>query len=283
MTYTDPGIQHYSPTIATDLNILERHDAAHALAGLEPPTRGSAIGALLAAEPTAEETARGLAEDMLTATDPDQWLEDALAQVQRAHAADALRLALGRHRDVTIKAHADRLITETAAAVKPAAELATKALTKAAAKLPTEGHPLDLAAVVELDATRDMKQAQAALRDLATLAGIHRPLHPGDLPARAVRLLAVVHIPEVPVEPVNRLSGNPVDHDPQRDAVRAFLTAADREGEDRALIGVARGEYDGLRLHLAATPAELHANAARAKAAIMRRSVDAGHPMLRVS
>lgn len=272
----NPGPQHYAPPIATDLNVWTRHDAAHALAGLDAPTRGNAITDLLNAEPTADQTAKALAEDMLTAPDAAAWLEDALDQIKRAHAADALRHAIGRHRDAVVRAHADRLTADAAAAVAPAFDRTAKALTRAAAKLPAGDRPLDLEPVVALDATKEMKSAQAALRDLATLAGIHRTPNAAGLPSRVVRLVAVVDFPEVPVETVDQMTGAPLDHHAGRDAVRRFIRDADERGADRALIGVARGEYDGLTLRLAESTADLYDNANRAHAAVARRKAERG-------
>lgn len=274
---TTIGTQYYAPTVPTDLNALHRHDAAYRLAGLEPPTRGDAITALLAAEPTADALARELAEGLVTGGDAERWVEDALARVQRAAAADALKRAVSRHAESTIRLHADRLTADATAAVAPAFARTVKALTRAAAKLPTRGHPLDVQAVVDVDATKEMKAAQQALAELAVFAGLHGMNTAADLPPAVVRLLPVVAVPEVPVEPVNRLTGQPVNTDAQRDTVRAFIRAADREGADRALIGVARGEYPGVVLHLAADRAELRANTRRAVDALRRTAVDTGH------
>lgn len=270
--------QNYSPAIAIPHTLISRIDTAYRAAGLNPPSRAIELERLLADEPGANQVAADLAAQALTVADPAAFVEDAIEQIKRAHAVDALRTGLRQHHERTVKAYTHDLTSTATAELRPAFDKAVTALAKAAKDLPAGHDALDITAVVDADATKAMKAAQAALRTLADLAGIHElPNGMPDLHGRVLKLLPVLTFPTVPVEQVSRLSGAPVDQDDTRDTVRRLVKDATDHGEDRVLIGVARGEYgDAVRFHFAADRADLFGNAQRALTALRRKAVDVG-------
>ena len=273
---TTPTQQSYVPPIATGLNFLDRLHAAYAAAGLPTPTQGQTINTLLAAEATVDGIAGEIARGTIDTDDAHAWLEDALSKVSRAYAADRLKTALGRHRDVALRAATPDLTAKAAQDCRPAFDQAAATLTRAAAKLPTGNDPLDLAAVIDADATRAMKDARHALATLAVFAGLFEPRVGLDLDAEVIRVLPVVSFPTVPVERVARISGRPLDHDATRDTVREFMRHLIRHGTDTALIRLARGEYEGLTLALAPSIPEHAENGRRAEQANRRIPTDSG-------
>lgn len=270
--------QHYRPTIATHLNTVDRINNAYRAGGLESPSRASDLEKLLDAEPTADDVAHNLAGEALTVTDPANWLEQALTSIARAHAADALRTGLGRHREQTLRARTKEMAAAAVTDLQPAFSKAAQALAKAAASLPAGSDPLDLAAVVQADATRAMKAAQSALTTLAAMASIHELPTATEIHAATLRLLPVIDVPEVPVEQVSRLTGVPVEEaHPERENVRRLGREAAKYGEDAALIAVSRGEYGpNVTLALAKDRAELLTRVTRTRDAHRRIRTDVG-------
>ncbi|GAA4402905.1 hypothetical protein GCM10023168_13920 [Fodinibacter luteus] len=240
---------------------------AYAAAGLPVPALFGPTDAALAAEPTAAAVAASVA-DALDVADVAAWLEDALARIARAHAADALRLEVQRHRESVLGRNRGRIVAEAVAAVTPAFQTAAAALAKAAAALPHDA-PLDAAAVVDLDVTRPWKAAQSALATMGALASVHTP-KAGPTGIELPTLCTVVAVPEIDgAQRVNRLTRAPIgETDPRRADVLALDRCASKEGYDVALVRVARGDWPSLSLSLAGSALELGDRTRAAVAAV---------------
>ncbi|USQ78290.1 hypothetical protein NF556_11560 [Ornithinimicrobium faecis] len=258
----------YRPAPATTHNAMQRLEAAYRLAKVDPPTRSTEVLAAVNEHPTAASVARDLAAEAIAAPDPGPWIEDALPRIQRAQAADALRAALREHHAAAARAAHPRMVATATEAVADAFSATVAQLAKAAGKLPDGPDPLDLEAVVALDATREHKSALAALSDLATFAGVHDPYLSGDTAPRVAALLPVVDVPQVPQEIRTGLGEGTTNPDAERDNVRAMFRRAERYGADAALIALARGEFGKrLRINLARDGAELVKRTERARIA----------------
>lgn len=268
-TTTNDAAATFAPRPAGELFALDRLDDAYRLAGVEPPTRGNPALELVHGLPSLDEQRVRVAREALTAADPHAWLEDALATLARAAAVDGLREALARELAAVTAETLPELRERAATDLAPAFTRTVKALAKAAKALPAGHAPLDLAAVVEADATRQMKAARAALSDLAVYASlVEPPTGAGDAATVAPRILplfTVVDVEDVPVMEVG--PGATTERAPSRGGVRKFCGDAMRHGLDRALIGVARDEYAGVRFALASSNEEAWARVERAKVA----------------
>lgn len=275
MIATANQTRHYTPATWTVARFPAILAAAYRLAGKVPPTMADDCRRLLDAEPTAAQVAEECALAALEkGIDPADWLAASADRMHRAQAADSLRSAMARHAESALNRNAGRFANEAAHDLTPAFNKAAKRLTAAAEKLPAGDSPFDLAAIVEADATAAMKEAGAALVDLATIAAIFRP-RGHEAGPEVGQLVTVVAFPAVPQQERNRMTGTLAgEGHPQRDAVRQLVRDAERHGLDRALIGVARGEYDGASLRLAESHADLEANRQRAWLALSTKGVD---------
>lgn len=272
-TMTTERTKHYAPAPYVLTRLPQTLARAYAVAGLPAPTIADEARALVEAEPTAREVAEAVAVASLDPNaDPAEWLEDSLARIQRAQAADALRTAMNGYAEAALRRHAGRLTAEAVEALKPTFAKVAKRLTTAAEKLPAD--PFDLGAVIATDSTAAMKEAAAALVDLAGLASLHKP-RPGSLGPEIAALASVVRFPEVPQAEHNRMTGTPDSPaHPQRDAVRVLDRDTRAHGLDRVLVDVARGQYDGVTLAYADSPADVEQNLERARIALTSRGVD---------
>lgn len=269
MIITAAHTDHYATRrpIGTAFDLETRVNAARDLAGLPPVSVAEAVDAHLATEPTLDALLVTLADETASSDDLDvsAWTADALARVQRAQAADALRAGLRRHRERTMQKARPRVVMAAAQSVTPAFAETVARLKKAAAALPAGDAPLDTAAILANDSTRELKTATACLTELATFAGIHAMKPYAEVPPAVGKALAVLDFPTVPRARFNRLNGQRIDDAPhaERDAVTRLVDDAQRHGLDAVLVNVARGQYAGVSLALAASPVELAANAAR--------------------
>lgn len=267
MTHT-AGTRYYRPAHgANPLNLPARLRAAYVLAGKTAPPLMSPAEAALDAEPTPEQVGARVAEAALD--NPAAWLEESIAAMSRALAVAEVRKAAGRYREHTLKRASRRLSAAAAADVAATFTKVAVALTKAATALPRV-NPLDPGAVVEADATRAWKAAQAALADVGTLASIHEPPAASSVGPAVASLLRVVAVPAITeAQTIHRLTRAAVgDLDPRRVQVREFATAAERSGLDETLLRVARGDWPDLALSLAASHAELAARVEHASKAL---------------
>lgn len=243
---------------------------AYRAAGVTPPNARTEALAAIENEPGADAVALQLARDAHTATDAQTFLEDALAAVARAQAADALRAALNRAeiivRRETVRASIDQAATDLAPRF---AEIA-KSLTAAAKQLDRQ-RPLDLDNAVRDDSTKALKAAQAAITALGPFAGVYVTKPSAHVPPALNAVLPVVDLPDCVIEArVDSMATNPrtvnaADLAGTR-AVRAFARALEQD-TDTALVAVAQGAFEGVTISLATGMADLDrrlANAARA-------------------
>lgn len=252
-------------------NHRDQLDRAYLQAGLKPPTRAGEIEAALYAEPALDDVAVALAREALTdRPDPADWLADALTRVHRAQAAAALRDAMASCTRAVQDEQIPSLITAAAKDLTPAVAKVAASLTKAAKALPAD--PFDLDAVVEMDATKEMKAAQNALAALGVFAGVHEVGSPrGSYTPALAQLLPIVELPAAVVEVVARgyVGDAPTVNGPElagTRAIRRLDQTASEHNVDRALVEVARGGYPGCSIQLAdwAGLAERRDNASRA-------------------
>lgn len=267
--------QNYKIRPSIRERIPETIATAYRAAGLTPPNQGAELLTRLAAEATAETLALELASESVEVTDADAWTEGALARIQRAQAADLLRSAVNRHRHHAMNEKGGILVRQSATDLaKPFASTAKK-LTKAAAELPGGDHPLDLEAVVATDTTKARREAGEALTLLGELGSVFGTLRAADLMVRFRDVLYVVDVPAVPMANINRLTRETLNPDPIRDQIRALADDVDRHGVDRALIGVARGEYGGaIAFSLPASVTDLRDRLERGRIAVSALAVD---------
>lgn len=229
MTHT-AATRYYRPAFgANPGNLPARLRAAYALAGKTPPALMAPAEAALDDEPTPEEIGARVAQAALD--ERADWLEESIAAMTRALAVAEVRKAASRYREHTLKRASRRLSAAAAADVAGTFGKVATALGKAARDLP-RANPLDPGAVVEADATRAWKAAQAALADVGVLASIHEPQGASSVGPAVASLLRVVAVPAI-TEPqtIHRLTRAAVgDVDPRRTQVREFATAAERSG-----------------------------------------------------
>lgn len=233
---------------------LEAIDRAYRRAGLPLPNRVVEARRLIESEPTAADIGASLALEAFTTTDkPQKFAEDALARMQRAQAADALRVALAQAEPQAHRASIGGLLTQAVNDLSPAFLAVVDELSKAAATLDHD-NPLSVENAVRDDATRPMKAAQAALTSLGVFAsiyvnravrGISGPLSNVlpilSLPACAVEIVADSFATVAPVLNANELAGTY--------AVRDMARAVEKD-TDYGLLAVARGDFPGVTLAL---------------------------------
>ncbi|EYR63271.1 hypothetical protein N866_01795 [Actinotalea ferrariae CF5-4] len=266
-------MSNFARPITIPQNQLQRIDAAYRLAGVPVPTRAVGIVDLIGAEPTADEVAASLAAEAITNPDPAAFYAEALERIARAQAGDALKAAFGKAMDGATREAMPDLLHRTATDLRPAFDKLAKTLTRAAKSLPAV-NPLDVDAAVEGGHAAHLKAARDALTLLGTYAAIYVQDPPVDIPAALVTLLPLVDLPETIVEALDgdRLGRVTVTPDATLSPTLTVRRVAQDAAEDidATLVGIARGDYDGVSLSLA-TPAELRQRTARARDAYRTR------------
>lgn len=250
---------YYAPA-ATHLDRPEKIAAAYARAGLAAPNNHGPILEALHASPSVSDVAAELAREAVTredVTDTDAWIAQAAERIREAQAVEALRDEVAMAIPVVVETQLPTMVDRAAHDLAKHVAAVAKALGKAAEALPAQGDPFDLEAIVALDATKEMRAAQAALSELAVYASVHTQPHPsGSLSPALARLLPLVELPEVAVERRRMTIGGHGDTLNESAisgsrAVRVLARLADRDGVDRALCDVARGRWEGIRIRLA--------------------------------
>jgi hypothetical protein len=251
--------------------------AAYRTAGLDSPNRVTEALTAARQEPGADDVAHQLATEAYAAQDANLWLDDALARIQRAMAADALRAAIAlvepNVRRTQLPAIVDQAVSDLA---KPFARTA-KALTSAAAKLDKTA-PLDLNNAVRDDTTKELKQAHQSLNELSAYAGIHLTREHTSLPPALARVIPIVDLPRCEVEVVadsfsdvkQAING----HQCTTTYIVRDLTKALERNTDAALLAVARGDFTGVSLSLG-NRAEVQERVANAVRSNSRRKATA--------
>lgn len=270
-----PLYNRYPTAEQTHLDTIVR---TYNAAGLTPPTLAVGIRDRINTARTVHRVAAELADQALTATDPDAWYEDALDQLRTAQAAEALAKAFNLNYQDAVRRHVPALQAQAAEDLAPVFNKHAKALTAAAKKLPATA-PLDMAANVEADTASEYKAARTALATFAALASIYKSTAPGELPVALNKLLPVVHLPEATKEQVARSLGESVKvlNESQLAGTRAIRQLATDAAKDVdvTLINVARGNYNGVTLALA-TPQQIRERRNNATTAHQRESIAEG-------
>ena len=251
-----PLYNRYPTAEQTHLDTIVR---TYTAAGLNPPTLATGIRDRINQAPNVHQVAARLADEALTATDPDAWYEDALEQLRTAQAAEALTKSFNANYSLAVLRHIPLIQAQAAEDLTPVFNKHAKALTAAAGKLPA-AQPLDMAANVEADTASEYKTTRTALATFGTLASIYRATVPGEIPPALNQLLPVITLPAAVKERVARshFEATKVLNESQLTGTRVIRQLADdaKKDIDVALINVARGVYEGVTLALA-TPQEL--------------------------
>lgn len=227
---------------------LQTLSTAATYAGITTTNPITQLKAAFARQATIDTIADDLAQNLLTITDHDKWIDDAITKVQRAQAADALNKAFSQRWD-SIRRRAT--LEEQARVIKqiaPTFEQHATNLKKAATQLPAN-EPLNLEAVIDHDATNAYKNATEALRSLALYASCFdalRTLH--NIPSALNDVLPIIAITGTNPEIVDNLGAT--QNEPQLTVSRTVRKlAADLTNDiDQTLIEVARGTYNGVTL-----------------------------------
>lgn len=273
---------YFHRPITIEANQLTAITNAYNISGVTPPNRAVKILEAVGAEPTASQVATDLAREALTHPDPQAYIADALARVQRAQAADTLRAALRARVEKVTRENVPAMLDTAAGDLTPAFNRLVKALIDAAKKLP-ETNPLDESAAVEHGHAPALKAAREALIALGAYAAIHQQSVPGDAPTALITILPLIDLPATVVEAreaeaLTHRTVTPANELAPTLAVRALGTAAQRD-IDVALVDVARGKYEGTTFSLATSGAMLE-RAARVRDAYRTRiAADGSRPL----
>jgi hypothetical protein len=260
-------------------NQLRRIEDGYALAGLKPPTRASDVRAIVeAGAQSVHATAVKLSrEAMLSDQDPQEWYEDALAQIAEAQRREALAAAFAANLSAAVRNALPRLAGDAVAVLAPHAAKAAKALAAAAKALPAGDNALSPEAVIAADAGTALTTARKALADLGVYASMFTsaPVQNVHEPA-LVDALPILDLPTAEVEQIRQSLGENVvtlneDRLTGTRTIRALAKAL-KQDTDLALIDVARGAYPGVTIALA-TPEEHRARRAAVATAYQRRTV----------
>ena len=269
------NIHHFSPQPATDRNVSQRISKAYAAAGITAPTTFvTGLRKHMTAQPGARQIAETLAHDAYHAapdTDPAAWWEQAVDTMTRAQAADTLRATLDGSLHVQERSSGARQIERGMADLKPFADRHAAALVKAAKALPAGDAALDPETVLAADAGKHLTTARDALRNLALWASVPDTARHVNALGDLHRVLALVD-PGKPVQEVATVFGNTMNA-AKLDTTHALRNLARdiKANIDLALVNVARGDYPGVTLDPADSPATITDRAARARDAFTTR------------
>lgn len=260
----------YTRPTTHNLNQFKNIAAAYAAAGLTAPTYVEDLKAHINTAPSVEQVAASIAAESLDATDAAEFYADALARIQQAQAAEALKVAFNRHIQTALDAKAGSYRRTAAEDLAPSFNKIAKAFTAAAAKLPAHA-PLNTEANIEAGTGTEYKTARDTLAQLGTYAAIHPQGTPSD--GVPVSIMAVLPLLSLPTATVERIKPNigietvVINKSQLTETYTIRKLAEDLTRDtDQTLTHVAAGKYAGVSLALA-TPAELaqrRANASRA-------------------
>ena len=229
-------------------------DALYTMLGIKQPTTYKDVRDLILAAPSADDVALRLAYAAYEAENPKKLVADAVKELQAAQAAEALKDAFLRAERTAANTTVANLVTVGVNDAREAFEKDTRALIEAATHLDPD-HPLDAEAAVQRDAGAHLTTARAILARLGVYASIH--MHAGantGAPANLCKLLPILSLPEIVQQEVYRTvtesetSANPND-------IKGTLTVRQlgRDAQsniDDTIIGIARGDYEGVTFRL---------------------------------
>lgn len=251
-------------------------DALYSMLGVPQPTTYKNTRDLILAAPSADDVALRLAYAAYEADNPKKLVADAVKEIQAAQAAEALKDAFLKAERTAATTTVGRLVDQGVNDAREAFEKDASALVDAAARLdPTR--PLDAETAVALDAGVHLTTARDVLARLGTYASIH--MHAGantGAPSNLCKLLPILGLPEIVQQEVYRSvtessrTANPND-------IQGTLTVRElgRDAQhnlDDTIIGIARGNYEGVTFNLN-TQGESSRNGALMKTAYMQKVV----------
>jgi hypothetical protein len=269
-------VTEYKRPITTDVNQTDRIDAAYRTAGLRAPSRTLEIQKLLDAIPTTAKVADQLAQEAITAPNPELFLQQALIRVRDAQAADAFRAKFKERLAEYERQSARDTITQAVEDLTPAFDKLVKAFTTAAPNLPAKA-PLDPMANINAGTAPDYKTSTDTLAALGVYAALHRAEVGGMIGNHLNQVLPIVQIPDATVEQVTGLARATVNSAKLTDNTLAIRELEDalKQDIDTALVRVARGDWPTITLALA-SPSEYRRRVKAATDAHRRQVVDEG-------
>lgn len=245
----------YAPATRLPDSVPEGVAAAYIAAGLDAPVvPGHKIGTALRQLPDAPALARQLVAEAHDdpGKDPAVWLDHVRGRLTDAQAFDLLRDTWARASREALAARGPHLTDQAAKDLRGAFEKTAQGLIQAAAKL-DPARPLDPEAAVARDAGAALTTARRELAWLGTFAGIH-PAVTSTGYGSLNRLAPILAIEGAVVEQIARSIGERrvVLNEDQLETTRAVRRLAEegKQNLDFALLGVARGDYQGVRLRL---------------------------------
>ena len=229
-------------------------DTLYSMLGLKQPTTYRDTRDLILAAPSADDVALRLAYAAYETENPKKLVADAVKELQAAQAAEALKDAFLRAERTAANTTVGNLVDQGVEDTREAFEKDTQALIEAATHLDPV-NPLDAEAAVSLDAGVHLTTARGVLARLGTYASIH--MHAGantGAPSNLCKLLPILSLPEVVQQEVYRAvtessrTANPND-------IKGTLTVRQlgRDAQsniDDTIIGIARGNYEGVTFRL---------------------------------
>ena len=229
-------------------------DNLYSMLGLKQPTTYKDTRDLILAAPSADDVALRLAYAAYETDNPKKLVNDAVKELQAAQAAEALKDAFLRAERTAANTTIRALVDQGVEDARGAFEKDISALTEAAAHLDPD-HPLDAEAAIQRDAGVHLTTARGVLARLGVYASIHT--HAGantGAPANLCQLLPILSLPEIVQQEVYRTvtestrTANPND-------VQGTLTVRQlgRDAQhniDDTIIGIARGDYEGVTFNL---------------------------------
>jgi len=229
-------------------------DALYSMLGLRQPTTYKDTRALILDAPSADDVALRLAYAAYETDNPRKLVNDAVKELQAAQAAEALKDAFLRAERTAANTTIGNLVAQGVNDARDGFEKDTRALIDAAAHLDPD-HPLDAEAAIQRDAGAHLTTARGVLARLGTYASIH--MHAGantGAPSNLCKLLPILSLPEIVQQEVYRTvtestrTANPND-------VQGTLTVRElgRDAQhniDDTIIGIARGDYEGVTFNL---------------------------------
>lgn len=242
------------------MNQTQRINDAYTLAGLTAPTHALEIRNKINSAPTPDQVAASIAREALDADNINEFYDEAIDRMAKAHAAQALKDAFSRNIQSALEARAHKLRGQAVEDVSPAFNKIAKAISTAAKALPT-GAPLDMSANIEAGTGAEFKTVRDGLAKLGAYAAIYPQGTPADgVPAALHAVLPIVSLPSTTIERIkqsigeNIVTSNEAQLAPTR-TVRKLSNDLAKD-PDNTLALIAAGHYEGVTIALA-TPEQL--------------------------
>lgn len=270
---------HFNRPLVHAVNRIASITNAYAHAGLSFENPGAAFSRQVATAPAPEDILREAAEQAITADDPAAHYEEALARYRDAISARQFRADIQGHLSSAITRNLSIIVAQAVEDLTPAFNADATTLTNAAKKL-AYPDPFNPDQAIAHDSTKAYKEAKATLARLSVYAGLwETPTGSGgEVPNHIAGIIGIVGLPENIVQEerqdLGAAEGRTVTHPEEMAPTLTFRRFSDdaRSDIDCALLGLARGDYEGMKLALA-TPEERTKRAALAAMAHTYKSV----------